>query len=201
AEWARDNRKPAKADNPFLALQQGASRQIVAALDTWREVGDRFSELMFLSVYGSPLVQAAVGIDPGGTAAHRKAGKKPMHRELLRERVAELKSRMSNGGLRECVARGVIYVGMTRGSVDERGLAAIRQIRLAGPGMKRLTLAEFKAMVREQYLMLLIDAEAALAAIPALLPEDADERRKGVAALRQILAARGARRGEATVTV
>jgi Protein of unknown function (DUF3141) len=198
-EWARENRKPVKADNPLLAVQQGASRQIVAALDTWREVGDRFSELMFLSVYGSPLLQAAVGIDPAAGGPFRKAGKDPAHRELLRARIAELKSGMSQGGLRECVARGVIYVGMTRGSVDERALAAIRQIRLAGPGMKRLTLAEFKAMVREQYLMLLIDPEAALAAIPALLPEDADQRRKGFAAMRQILAASGEVAGEAAV--
>ena len=36
--------------------------------------------------------------------------------------------------------------------------------------MPRLTLAEFKALVREQYFMLLIDEEAALAAIPSLLP-------------------------------
>jgi hypothetical protein len=121
----------------------------------------------------------------------RKAGKDPLHRELLQARIAELKSRIPQGGLRECVARAVIYVGMARGAADERGLAAVRQIRLAGPGMARLTLAEFKTMVREQYFMLLIDPEAALNAIPALLPDDAEERRNGFAAVRQVLAARG----------
>jgi hypothetical protein len=129
----------------------------------------------------------------------RKAGKDPLHRELLQARIAELKSRIPQGGLRECVARAVIYVGMARGAADERGLAAVRQIRLAGPGMARLTLAEFKTMVREQYFMLLIDLEATLAAIPALLPEDAEERRKGFATIRQILAARGEISGEAAV--
>jgi Protein of unknown function (DUF3141) len=199
AEWARTNRSPVAAGNPFLALQQGASQQIVAALDTWRDVHDRFGELVFLSVYGSPLLQAAVGIDPAGTAPLRKAGKDPLHRELLQARIAELKSLIPQGGLRECVARAVIYVGMARGAADERGLAAVRQIRLAGPGMARLTLAEFKTMVREQYFMLLIDPEATLAAIPALLPEDAEERRKGFATIRQILAARGEISGEAAV--
>jgi hypothetical protein len=52
-------------------------------------------------------------------------------------------------------------------------------------------------MVREQYFMLLIDPEAALAAIPAMLPADADERHKGFAAVRQVLAARGEIGGEA----
>jgi hypothetical protein len=196
AEWARANRTPVTADNPFLAVQQGVSKQLVAGLDTWRDVHDRFGELMFLSVYGSPLVQAAVGVDPAGTAPLRKAGKDPLHRELLRARIEEIKSRMSVGGLREGAARAAIYVGLARGGADERGLAAVRRLRLAQPGAE-LTLAQFKAMVREQYFMLLLDAEAALAAIPAMLPEDAEERHNGFAAVRQVLAARGEVGGEA----
>jgi hypothetical protein len=116
---------------------------------------------------------------------------------LLRERIAEIKSRISIGGLREAAARAAIYVGMARGGTDERGLAAVRRLRLSQPG-ERLTLAQFKAMVREQYFMLLIDPEAALAAIPAMLPQDAEERRSAFAAVRQVLAARGEIGGEST---
>jgi hypothetical protein len=196
AEWARANRKPVATDNPFLAFQQGASKQIVATLDAWSEMRDRFGELMFLSVYGSPLVQAVAGVDPAGTAPLRKAGKDPMHRELLHRRIEEIKSRMSEGGLREGAARAAIYVGLARGGADERAFAAVRRLRAAQPGAA-LTLAQFKAMAREQYFMLLIDPEAALAAIPAMLPEDAEERRNAFAAVRQVLAARGEIGGEA----
>src|SRR5262249_11201853 len=199
ADWARDNRQPAKAGNPFLTVQQGMSQQIVAVLDTWRDLRDRFGELMFLSVYGSPAPHAAIGVDPAASGPFRKAGKDPAHRELLRARIAELKSHIEQGGLRECVIRGLLYVGMARRGADERGLAAIRRMRHTGPGMTRLTLAEFKTMVRAQYFMLLIDPEAALAAIPALLPEDADERRKGFSTMRQVLAASGEVAGEAAV--
>ena len=45
--------------------------------------------------------------------------------------------------------------------------------------------------------MLLIDPEAALAAIPALLPSDLESRRKGLAALQQVLGAAGQLTGEA----
>src|SRR5262249_58622448 len=84
AEWARDNRQPAKAGNPFLTVQQGMSQQIVAALDTWRDLRDRFGELMFLSVYGSPVLQAAVGVDPAAGGPVRKAREGPAPREFLR---------------------------------------------------------------------------------------------------------------------
>jgi len=54
-----------------------------------------------------------------------------------------------------------------------------------------MTLAAFKAMVREQFFMLMIDEKAALAAIPGLLPSDERERRKAFALLREVLSAGG----------
>ncbi len=196
AGWARGNRMPVSSGNSLLALEQGASRQIVASLDGWRDMRDRFGELMFLSFYGSPLLQAALGIDPAGNAALRRPGKDPFHRELLRERTDELKSRIPVGGLREAAARAAIYVGLAAGGPDERVFAAVRRLRLAPLGAP-LTLAQFKTMVREQYFMLLIDQEATLAAIPQMLPADIEERRNTLAAIRQVVAAGGEIGGEA----
>src|SRR5262249_60786753 len=69
----------------------------------------------------------------------------------------------------------------------------------AGPQDPRPTLAvaECKALIREQFFMLLIRQEAALAAIPSLLPPDAAQRRKAFAALREVVSARGDVSGEA----
>jgi hypothetical protein len=197
AGWVRDNRVPVAADNPFVAMQESASRLIVATLDGWRDLRDSLSEWTFLSVYGSPALQAAVGVDPAGTYPLRKAGKSPLHTQLLQSRIAELKSRIATGGLRECAIRGMLHVGMARGGPDERAFEALRRIRLEQEGMARLTVSQFKAMAREQYLMLLIDAEATLAAIPDLLPRDAEARRKAFAAIRKVLNARGEITGEA----
>jgi hypothetical protein len=195
ASATEENRKPATADNPFLALQKNMSEQIVAGLDAWRDLSETFAERMFLSIYGSPALQAAVGIDPTDARPQRKAGKDPLHRKLVEERIAELKARIGTGGLRECLVRGMLYVGMPRAAVDERGFEAIRRLRATQDGTKRPTLAEFKAMVREQYFMLLVDPEAAVAAIPDLLP-DREVRRKALATIRQVLSARGEIVGE-----
>jgi hypothetical protein len=89
----------------------------------------------------------------------------------------------------------MLYVGMARGRVDERGVEALRRMQPL-PGRARMTLSEFKAMVREQYFMLLIDTEAALKAIPALLPSDVETRRKGLTTLREVLSVAGELTGE-----
>ena len=40
AGWVHEHRKPVSADNPFLALQENFSRQIVTALDAFRDLRD-----------------------------------------------------------------------------------------------------------------------------------------------------------------
>jgi hypothetical protein len=189
AEQVGENRRPAAADNPFVAMQQTMSRNIVAGLDACRDMIETLTERTFLAVYGSPVLQAAVGIDPAGTRPLRKASKHPLHDELVRKRIAELKSRIPAGGLREAVIRALLYVGLARAAVDERGFEAVRRIRRAHDDMP---LPAFKALVREQFYILLVDTEAALAAIPSMLPADADTRRKGFDLIKQALSARGA---------
>ena len=79
--------------------------------------------------------------------------------------------------------------------VDERSLEALRRARSSDSG-SRLTLAQFKTIVREQFFMLLLEPEASLAAIPKLLPSSEDERRGGLDAIRGVLSASGEISGE-----
>jgi pimeloyl-ACP methyl ester carboxylesterase len=195
AAKVQEQRKPAAKDNPFIAAQEKVSEQIVRSLDAWRETQEKLSEQMFLAIYGMPALQAAVGVNPDA-GRPRRPGKSPLHRELIDKRVAELKSRINKGGLQEGTIRGLIYVGLARGFVDERGVAALRRIRLTEEG-SRMTLAQFKAMAREQFFLLQLEPEATLAAIPKLLPADLAERRKGLAAIRNVLSSGGEIAGEA----
>jgi pimeloyl-ACP methyl ester carboxylesterase len=194
ADEIEENRKPVSKDNPFLAFQEQMSKQIVHALDTWRDSQERLSETIFLNVYGSPALQAAVGIDPKSEPSRRRE-MSAEHRAMLEKRIAELKSRVGEGGLREAAIRSLLYIGSARGMVDERSIEALRRVRrdYSGP---RLTLPEFKMLVREQFFMLLLDQEGALAAIPKMLPEDVDQRRAVFAAMREVLSASGEITGE-----
>ena len=198
ASQVTKDRKPVSPANPFLALQENISRQVVATLDHWQAASEVFAEKMFLSIYGSPALQAGMGINPESSEPLRKAAKSQLHTQLVEAKIAELKSRIGVGGLRTCLVRGALYVGMSRGgSVDERTFALIREMRRASDDITRLTLPEFKALVREQHFILLIDEQAALAAIPSLLPTSVEERQKGITVIREILNARGEVTGEA----
>jgi hypothetical protein len=188
ADRVREDRRPARADNPFIALQENMSRQIVSGLEAWREASESFSERLFFSIYSSPTLQAAFGVDPSGTAPLRRAAKSVLHRELLDIKVADFKSRIPQGGIREAVIRGLLFAGLGRAAVDERGFEAVRRIRQS---LSDVPLPAFKTMVRDQFYMLLLDTEGALAAIPSMLPDDSEMRKTAFGLITQVLGALG----------
>src|SRR4029077_20168886 len=187
-ETVRGQRNSVAADNPFVAMQEQMSRQIVSMLDGWRQANETVAERLFLSIFGSPALQATVGIDRSGPLASRKMGKSPLHQDLLERRIAEIRSRIPAGGVRESVIRVLLYVGMTRSGVDERGFEAVKRIRAPHGDMP---LVDFKALVREQFNMLLLDTDAALAAIPSMLPDETAPRREAFGLVKTVLTARG----------
>ena len=188
AEQVRNGRRPASADNPFVAMQENVSNQIVAGLDAWRVAAESFSERLFMAVYGSQPFQAAMGINPANDQPLRRAPKSALHYELIDKRIGELKSQISTGGPREAIIRALIFAGMGRGAVDERGFEALQRIR---EKYTDLTLTKFKAIVREQFYMLLLDTEGALSAIPSMLPAEPENRQKAFDLVKEVLSARG----------
>lgn len=143
AQTVRKNRKPADKENPFLKAQEAVSKNITNVLDKWRDTQEAISKSIFLWVYGSPALQAAVGIAPNVNPSPRPE-MSVEHRKLLDARIAELKSKIRSGGLRECGIRALLYAGMARGVVDERGLEALRRMRREDAA-SRMPLSEFKS--------------------------------------------------------
>jgi hypothetical protein len=193
AEQVRQQRRPVRDGNLFLALQQATSQQIADAFDRYRDVRDWLSEMWFLSVYGSPIVQAIVGLRSDAATARPRVGRDVARDAAQAKASAELESRRDHGGLREATIRAMIYVGFAQPerAVDERAFAVLRQFRAEQPESKRLPLAKFKEVLREQYLMLRSDMERAIASIPKLLPENASERRAAVKLIQRVVSARG----------
>ncbi|WP_410498606.1 DUF3141 domain-containing protein [Chitinibacter sp. S2-10] len=195
AEQVRQQRQPVSPDNPLLKWQGMMSDAIMTALDTYRDLRDSSMEVIFLTIYSSPVLQAMFGLNQSDEALRKIPQIDAERAALIKQRIAELKSGISKGGAREALIRSLLYIGMAGPGADERTFNELRQIRAEHNG---LTLTQFKQTVREQYFSLLLDCDGALAVIPKMLPADADLRSKMLAIIRRIAQAAGELNGERT---
>jgi len=189
AQEVREHRASVGKDNPYLQLQAAFSEQLIAALDGARDFNERLSEQVFLAVFGSPLVQALLGLRANDEPPRRRPGDEPEELAFIEKQIADLKSRIRSGGIREATVRSLLYVGRGGRGPDERAFALLRKMR--SEHSEGLDLQQFKDLVRDQYFMLMLDEERSLAAIPDLLPDDMIERRKNFDAVRQLVTVAG----------
>ena len=201
ADWAetvRGNRRPVSPDNPLLACERMVSDMITSGLEMWGKARDAATEAFFFNTYGSPALQAMVGLRADETSVSRRIGRDVAREAAAKQAADHLEQRIDQGGLIEAAVRALIYIRLPEGKVDERGFAALKQISAELPAAKRIGLARFKEIVKEQYLILLLDAERAIAALPKLLPDDRRQCEDALKLVRRLLAARGALSGEAS---
>jgi hypothetical protein len=191
AEQVRAAREPVAKDNPLLAMEQAASTWVSTWLDGYRIWRDGLTEAVFVNTYGSPLVQAAVGLGPGVAAPRHK-----IERDLAREAAAlqrqgDLEKLFDVGGLDEAAWRALLYIRLPQGSADERGLAMLRALRSMRPSNQRPHLADLKKLIATQYLLIRLDEERAVQAIPRLLPGPLEDRQRAFDLLCTVLTAAG----------
>jgi hypothetical protein len=192
APTVRENRRPVADDNPLLALQRTTSEAITAGLQSWGALRDAMAEQLFFAAYGSPVVQAAAGLGPDDAA------KAPhVERDLVREADqaqlrADLEDQFEAGGPLEACLRALVYVRLPDGGgADERAFNLLRGLRAGQPAGRKRTVAELKAALKSQFLLVTLDAERAVQAIPHLLPDDAAERSAMLETLRAVVDAPG----------
>ena len=108
-------------------------------------------EATFNAVYGSPVLQALVGMN-AGEIAPRGPGKDPAHLALVNAGSKSCATASRWRPARSCHTCAALSPS-TDGVFDERGFNIMRRMREeAGSGM---SLGEFKRVVREQFFMLL----------------------------------------------
>jgi pimeloyl-ACP methyl ester carboxylesterase len=194
ADKARAERKVPDGDNPYLKMQEQVSDAVTESLEAYGRMRDQTQEAIFHAIYGSPWLQAWLGTPPKGTRPRPKPGVSPDQQAALAERIEHLRATMEKGGVLEAIVRALVYIAKGDKSVDARSFEVLRRILKEYPN---ITLAHYKAVVREQWAMLTIDEGAALRALPKLLPTDAAKRRAMFQKIRDIRTAAGELEGEA----
>ena len=122
----RENRRPVSKDNIFWQMQEWFGDWMVLTLDAYRDARDDAAETWFHAIYGSPFLQAAVGLRASDEIPRLRVGDDPAHHAIVEQKIAELKQRIADGGPREAVIRALLYVRMPDGVVDERGFNLLR---------------------------------------------------------------------------
>ncbi|MDE2030441.1 MAG: DUF3141 domain-containing protein [Alphaproteobacteria bacterium] len=191
AEIVRNNRRPVGTDNIFWNWQEAVSKHIVMVWNAYRDMRDMLVEKTFLEVYGSPLLQASVGLRNSRPYTKSYANRDVDRERGIRQRLHGLAQLGRVGGLREAMIRALLYVVRASKGIDERAFRTLQKLCAENPDLS-MTAAELRAQVRAQAAILAVDEKEAMETLSVLL--DSATMEGEVAALdvvRKVVEARG----------
>jgi hypothetical protein len=178
AAQSRRDRRPAGPDNVFRQVEQIWAEQVEQALDTWRDLRDATTEILFFASYGW---LASFGIGQGFTAGHRAAehrGGDPASSPTIAEQCHE-------GGYAEAVIRMMLLLAKARGGVRRSRLARSKLLLNSQPPFSAMPQARRQAVIQAQGTLVAQVPELCIDTLPLLLP-DTDMRRQAMAAVEQV---------------
>jgi len=199
AGWAdavRFSRRPVSSGNPFAQMERAVSDGIVKTLDALTDARDAMVEQIFMTTYGSPILQALVGLRADGVETRRRTERELTRQAAIQRKRLELDGRIERGSPIEAAVRAMIYVRRPEQTVDERGFTILKEINSEQQPSERISLARFKELTKEQFLIMALDEERAIAAIPKLLPSDRKQRDALIGVIRRVVTSGGALQDE-----
>jgi len=179
AQSVREGRRPADRSNPFLKSEAWIAGAIEQNLKFWSDVNAAVKELAFFGLYANPFLMR---LNEGHTPDPKAKLGESLH-ELPRVELALAKVR--SGGFAEGVIRMLILMARSRGGVRQSRLERSNLILNSIEPFKSLGEAERTAIIFEQTLIIDFEPDAAIAALPDLLPTQ-DERQRAIALVEEI---------------
>ncbi|NTU79702.1 MAG: DUF3141 domain-containing protein, partial [Chloroflexales bacterium] len=184
AEQVRENRRPVSRDNPYLTMERELSKGIVTWLDAFREVRDRSLESWFKTVYG-PFGLGAL-FPP--TGAQRIVPVESEAQRRFAQRAEQLVAKLGQGGFAAGLARILLLLSSSDRDVEPRTFLRADDLARRHPRLKGLSVDDFRAMAKEQFLSIFLDQRQAIATLPQLLATP-EERREALALAQEIVLA------------
>lgn len=188
AETVRAHRKPAAPDNPFTLMEKQVSASIEGAWDAYRDARDAWVERTFYSLYTAPWVQAWVGVAPNTPLDPIAPPLSALRKELAQTRLRAARAHLHSGSLLDAFMRVLAYLADEMHVVQYRPFQRMRELGREYLGDRQPTIAELKDAARRQGAIVQLDAHAAIAALPDLVP-DARTRRTLMAVVYQVATA------------
>jgi hypothetical protein len=165
ADWVRKNRKPVQENNYFLTMERDMAQTIEDRLNGYRDVRDDIYRNIFKAMYGplglAPLFPAKKAV---AMAEENEAQEAAIHAEIER-----LKKEMDKGGFDEALIRLIMASMIHVGAIDYRSSLIAKQLEKRHQE-ENIKPEKARRMIWEQYFMLLIDEDRAIASLAKLLP-------------------------------
>lgn len=182
ASVARQNRKPAAADNPFTAMEKSFSDYLESVLDIYRDYRDLGQEHVFQLIYGSDWLRSL--FPPDQEAPPREI---PDYERKDYDRRLQA---MEQGG----VAQGLIRIYMAAASIN-RGIKRQHftigdEIAKTQRVLSKLRPSQFKKIMHEQAAILQADEDKAINALSVLI-KNRDDRMEALSIARRLFLADG----------
>lgn len=163
AEKARNNRTPAAADSPFVALERVNAAMVEQSMDLYRDVRDALYENLFYSIWGTPLMRWF-----GRTHQPSRTLKRVEELRTLPPVQAAL-MHIEEGGFCEAVIRMLILLADSRGNVRRDRLERSSRVLNRDEPFASLTQDERRFILEEQTLIVEFAPEKAVETLPMLL--------------------------------
>jgi tellurite resistance protein len=171
ANQVKQQRRPAAADNSFMAWEKDCSSAIQAMLDRYRDKRDAADEKLFKFMYENSWMKTLFGSHSFG---EQRIAPVTEQRPTAKLEEALWADAMVKGGFAAAVVRIVLAVAGADGSIDQREYAVAQMIIQTNDRLKHLKPADLKRITKEQAALVEHDLHQAIDALPALLPKKSD---------------------------
>jgi len=165
ASSVKANRKPVKADNPFVDLENNLSDFMVKWLNQYRDARDSYIEWTFRAIYDNPCTRffcMPTADENGGTDADGGI--------IEDKRLAALEE----GGVAEGLIRIIMAVARKNFIIKRRLFEVGQEIAMTHKILSKIRPAQFKRIARLQAQILQADEDAALKALGKLIKTKED---------------------------
>ncbi len=168
AKMARECRKEAPEDNPFVQLERLQADFVEQAWNFYRDTRDAAVELTFHSLYATPWMKAVAGEERPAPVSH----------DITQfPEVKHAIEHAETGGYKEAIVRMLVLLAKARGSVRSDRLERSNRVLHARPPFDMMQPETRAALIYEQSLIVQFAPDQAMAALPKLLRDDVDRLR------------------------
>jgi len=182
ASIARQNRKPAAADNPFTAMEKVFSEYVENVLNIYRDYRDLNQEELFQQIYASDWLRCLFP---------------PLQKEPLKDvpehEHADYDKRlqaMTQGGAAEGLIRIYMATARINQGVKRQHFEIGEEIAKTHKILSKLRPSRFKKIMHEQTAILQADEDKAIKALSVLI-KDKDDRMEALSIARRLFLADG----------